>query len=59
MLVAPLDPSTLALLIIDVQERLAATMPPEQLATVERNLISVAAAAERFALPVVVSEQYP
>jgi hypothetical protein len=26
-------------------------MPPEQLATVERNLISVAAAAERFALP--------
>lgn len=59
MLAAPLDPSTLALLIIDVQERLAATMPPEQLATVERNLISLAAAAERFALPVVVSEQYP
>lgn len=59
MIAAPLDPSTLALLIIDVQERLAATMPAEPLASLERNLITMAAAAERFGLPVVVSEQYP
>ncbi|MBK9037327.1 MAG: isochorismatase family protein [Myxococcales bacterium] len=59
MLAAPLDPSTLALLIIDVQDRLVAAMPAEVAATVERNLITLAAAAERFALPVIVSEQYP
>lgn len=59
MLAAPLDPSTLALLIIDVQDRLAAAMPAEAAATVERNLVTLAAAAERFALPVIVSEQYP
>lgn len=59
MLAAPLDPSTLALLIIDVQERLAAAMAPDAAAAVERNLITLAATAERFGLPVVVSEQYP
>ncbi|MEZ4399825.1 MAG: isochorismatase family protein [Kofleriaceae bacterium] len=59
MLAAPLDPSALAVLIVDVQERLAGAMPPDVAAGVERNLITVAAAAERFHLPVVVSEQYP
>ncbi len=59
MIAAPLVPSSLGLLIIDVQERLAAAMPAEAAALVERNLITLAAAAERFALPVVVSEQYP
>ena len=59
MLAAPLDPSTLALLIIDVQERLAAAMPAERANLVERNLITLAATAERFELPVIVSEQYP
>lgn len=59
MFAAPLDPSTLALLIVDVQERLIAAMPADAAAAVERNLITLAAAAERFGLPVVVSEQYP
>ena len=59
MLAAPLDPSSLALLIIDVQDRLAAVMAPDAAAAVERNLITLAATAERFALPVIVSEQYP
>ena len=54
MFAAPLDPSTLALLIIDVQERLAAAITPDAAAAVERNLITLAAAAERFGLPVVV-----
>jgi nicotinamidase-related amidase len=54
-----LAPRTCALLVIDVQERLAAAMPEAARAAVERNLITLAAAAERFALPVIVSEQYP
>jgi nicotinamidase-related amidase len=48
-----------ALLIIDVQERLAAAMPPEAMAAVTRNLLILCEAARRFALPVVVSQQYP
>lgn len=59
MFAAPLDPSTLALLIVDVQERLIAAMPADAAAAVERNLVTLAATAERFGLPVVVSEQYP
>ncbi len=54
-----LTPDGCALLVIDVQERLAAAMPDEARAAVERNLITLAAAAERFALPVIISEQYP
>lgn len=54
-----LAPDGVALLVIDVQERLAAAMPATARASVERNLITLAAAAERFALPVLVSEQYP
>lgn len=48
-----------ALLIIDVQERLAAAMPPEAMAAVTRNLLVLVEAARRFGLPVVVSQQYP
>ncbi len=54
-----LTPDACVLLVIDVQERLAAVMPDSARAAVERNLITLAAAAERFALPVIVSEQYP
>lgn len=54
-----LTPDGCALLVIDVQERLAAAMPDDARAAVERNLITLAAAAERFALPVIVTEQYP
>lgn len=59
MIAGPLDAASVALLIVDVQERLVAAMAPEVAAQVERNLITLAAAAARFALPVVVSEQYP
>jgi nicotinamidase-related amidase len=52
-------PDDVALLVIDVQERLAAAMPDTARASVERNLITLAGAAERFSLPVIISEQYP
>lgn len=54
-----LTPDGCALLVIDVQDRLIAAMPDGARAAVERNLITLAAAAERFALPVIVTEQYP
>jgi nicotinamidase-related amidase len=54
-----LTPDSCALLVIDVQERLIAAMPNAARAAVERNLITLAATAERFSLPVIVTEQYP
>ncbi len=54
-----LHPDRCALLVIDVQERLAMAMANDVRDRVERNLITLAAAAERFSLPVVVTEQYP
>ena len=61
-----IDPASLrlsreraALLVIDVQERLAAAMPPQALATLERNVAILAEVARRFGVPVVLSEQYP
>jgi len=48
-----------ALVVIDVQERLAAAMPPETRERLERNVVVLIEAARRFGLPVVVSEQYP
>jgi nicotinamidase-related amidase len=54
-----LDPARAALLIVDVQERLAAAMPEEALGRAERNIGVLVEAARRFGLPVVVSEQYP
>ena len=54
-----LTPDSCALLVIDVQERLIAAMPDSARASVERNLITLAATAERFSLPVIVTEQYP
>jgi nicotinamidase-related amidase len=48
-----------ALLVVDVQERLAAAMPDETRAAVIRNANVLIEAAKRFALPIVVSQQYP
>jgi nicotinamidase-related amidase len=53
------EPSRAALLVIDVQERLAAAMPPEAMAALTRNLVVLCEAAGRFGLPVVASQQYP
>jgi nicotinamidase-related amidase len=54
-----LDPKRAALLIVDVQERLAAAMPTEALAALERNVAILVELARRLNLPVVLSEQYP
>ncbi|HLU67157.1 MAG TPA: isochorismatase family protein [Kofleriaceae bacterium] len=48
-----------AVLIIDVQERLAAAMPEDGMAALTRNAAILVEAARRFDLPVVVSQQYP
>lgn len=45
--------------VIDVQERLFAVMPEEARDLLERNVVVLLEAARRFAIPVVVSEQYP
>jgi len=47
------------LLIIDVQERLAAAMPKEPMAQLIRSASILLEAARRMGVPVVVSEQYP
>ena len=52
-------PPRTALLVIDVQERLAAAMPDTVRVQLERNLATLIATAGRFELPIIVSEQYP
>jgi len=48
-----------ALLVIDIQERLCPVMPPDRIDLLVRNTRILLEAARRFALPVVVSQQYP
>jgi nicotinamidase-related amidase len=55
----PLSSRRAALLIVDVQDRLAAAMPEEARDQLERNVVVLIVAARRFGLPIVVSEQYP
>lgn len=54
-----LDPGKTALVIIDVQERLAAAMPKPELDLLVKNVGILLAAAERLGAPVIVTEQYP
>jgi nicotinamidase-related amidase len=54
-----IEPSRAALLVVDIQERLAAVMPAEARAAVEKNVGILVELARRLAIPVVVSEQYP
>ncbi len=54
-----LDPARAALLVVDVQTRLSAAMPEEDLARCERNWLILVELARRLRLPVVWSEQYP
>jgi nicotinamidase-related amidase len=56
---AHVSPHRAALLIIDVQERLAAAMPGDAMQRLVKNVAILADAARRFSIPVVVSEQYP
>lgn len=48
-----------ALLVIDIQERLAAAMPADALTQCIRNTAVLIEAARRMWLPIVVSQQYP
>ena len=52
-------PSSTALLVVDVQEKLAAAMPPDALAELEKNAAILLEAAALLGVPVIVSEQYP
>jgi nicotinamidase-related amidase len=54
-----IDPSRAALLVVDVQERLAAAMPADERAAVQRNVLILVEAARRLGIPIVASEQYP
>jgi len=53
------DPAQAALLIVDVQDRLAAAMPDEARARCQKNVGVLLQLARRAHIPVVVSEQYP
>ena len=48
-----------ALLVVDIQERLAPAMPEEVLAQVVRNTTILIEGAKLLGLPIVVSQQYP
>lgn len=48
-----------ALLVIDVQERLAAAMRPEAMERVINRTVAAIAGAKALGLPIVVTEQYP
>ena len=52
-------PSTTAVVIIDVQDKLAAAVPPERLVAIERAAEILLAAAAELGAPVLVTEQYP
>jgi nicotinamidase-related amidase len=54
-----LDRAAALLLVIDVQEKLAAAMPKAPLAELERNAAVLIRAARRLEIPVIATEQYP
>jgi nicotinamidase-related amidase len=57
--IAPLARGRAALLVVDIQERLAPAMPESVLAHLLRNTRLLIEAARRLGLPIVVSQQYP
>jgi nicotinamidase-related amidase len=57
--IAGLSRARAALLVVDIQERLAAAMPEEALAHTVRNTSVLIETARRMWLPIVVSQQYP
>jgi nicotinamidase-related amidase len=54
-----LDRNNALLLVIDVQEKLAAAMPAEERAAMEKNVEILIRAAVRLGMPVIATEQYP
>lgn len=59
MTLQALNPKTTALVIVDVQERLAPAMEPAQLAALERAARVLVAAAARLGVATAYTEQYP
>jgi nicotinamidase-related amidase len=57
--IGALSRSRAALLVVDIQERLAAAMPEDVLAQTIRNTAGLIETARRMWLPIVVSQQYP
>lgn len=53
------DPKRACLLVVDIQERLAAAMPETDRATCVDKTILLIELAKRLEIPVVISEQYP
>lgn len=53
------DPDRCALLVVDIQERLAAAMPDNVVSHVIHNTTILLQTASEFGLPVLISEQYP
>jgi len=58
-MITGLTPSRAALLVVDIQERLAAAMPEAVNAQAVRNTAVLIESAKRLGLPVVVIQQYP
>jgi nicotinamidase-related amidase len=54
-----LDPSSSLLLLVDVQERLAAAMPDDRMELLVANARILLEAARLLSIPVVATEQYP
>jgi nicotinamidase-related amidase len=54
-----LVPSKCLVLVVDVQDRLAAAMPPERMAGVARHINVLVTAAELLGAAVLATEQYP
>jgi nicotinamidase-related amidase len=54
-----LDPKNTAIVVVDIQERLADAMPSEQLARVRRATRILVEAARLLGAPVLATEQYP
>jgi nicotinamidase-related amidase len=57
--IGPLARARAALLVVDIQERLAPAMPHDVLPLVTRNAQILIQAARQLGLPIVVSQQYP
>jgi nicotinamidase-related amidase len=57
--IAPLSRARAALLVVDLQERLARAMPEDVFAQVVRNTGVLIEAAKQLGLPIVVTQQYP
>lgn len=54
-----LEPKTTAVVIVDIQDRLAAAMPEDQLSQVVRSARILAEGARLLGAPLLVTEQYP